>query len=520
MLFLLLGVGCVDGSLAKPSSSAVLSPHSHSPPASSKIQDKKLHHATTAGGVHLLQAAAKARAHVESATSFVQRKIGSKLGEYYHSTRQIYDEIKKIGESCSYMSISWGRAPTSVDNGVKSLMSVRINYEPDDYPNKPERALFIFGEHAREMISPEVGLEFIRRACDPKLLNVQFKNVDTPMIDILKTTEFLIFPNANPHGRRITERGNYCNRVNDRKVDLNRNWGEHWSSKSNHPDTYPGTKAWSEAETVIMAHAASNFLPTIFISIHSGSLHMLSPFAFKGSLAGEPAASTTAIDPPDMLHKSVPADSLAGTGLKPVLQVLKHVNRDFCRCRVGAAGKELGYLCPGTCLDYIYNRVGTRYAFALEIYSGKRYAGPKKSRGSSLIQEEMTLTSLVDVETDRDLEAESFASHADEQGLMELKSEQEFASTASVDLNTLPSFDLPSFTETSSSSVDASLTNDGDVPELSGVIFPRTQRGKVRQCLLGFNPVTKPMYERTVDHWSRALFAFVNSIHSTRPKEE
>jgi len=35
---------------------------------------------------------------------------------------------------------------------------------------------------------------------------------------------------------------------------------------------------------------------------------------------------------------------------------------------VGAAGKQVGYLCPGTCLDYIYDKLGAKYSFAFEIY--------------------------------------------------------------------------------------------------------------------------------------------------------
>jgi hypothetical protein len=170
-----------------------------------------------------LQQSAHASHRASAVAAHQSKAVGSKLGEYYHSTRQIYDAIQRIGTSCPHMTISWERAPTSVDKQSKSLMSVRLNFDSASYPRKPERALFFFGEHARELISPEVGLEFIRRACDPTLLDSTLKHVDANLRDILTTTEFLIFPNANPSGRRLTEAGAYCNRVNDRKVDLNRN---------------------------------------------------------------------------------------------------------------------------------------------------------------------------------------------------------------------------------------------------------------------------------------------------------
>jgi len=40
---------------------------------------------------------------------------------------------------------------------------------------------------------------------------------------------------------------------------------------------------------------------------------------------------------------------------------------------VGAAGKEVGYLCPGTCLDYAYDKVNVPYSFAWEIYGKDMY---------------------------------------------------------------------------------------------------------------------------------------------------
>lgn len=48
---------------------------------------------------------------------------------------------------------------------------------------------------------------------------------------------------------------------------------------------------------------------------------------------------------------------------------MESVNEKYCvECTVGAAGKEVGYLCPGTCLDYAYDNVEVPYAYAMEIY--------------------------------------------------------------------------------------------------------------------------------------------------------
>ena len=44
------------------------------------------------------------------------------------------------------------------------------------------------------------------------------------------------------------------------------------------------------------------------------------------------------------------------------------MNSKYCNCPAGAAGKEVGYLCPGTCLDYAYDTLKVPYSFAWEIY--------------------------------------------------------------------------------------------------------------------------------------------------------
>ncbi len=50
------------------------------------------------------------------------------------------------------------------------------------------------------------------------------------------------------------------------------------------------------------------------------------------------------------------------------MNVLKELNPKHCRCSAGSAGKEVGYLCPGTCLDYAYDKLKVPYVFAWEIY--------------------------------------------------------------------------------------------------------------------------------------------------------
>lgn len=50
------------------------------------------------------------------------------------------------------------------------------------------------------------------------------------------------------------------------------------------------------------------------------------------------------------------------------MSILSDLNPKYCQCSAGAAGKEVGYLCPGTCLDYAYDKLKVPYVFAWEIY--------------------------------------------------------------------------------------------------------------------------------------------------------
>mmetsp|Transcript_28634 Transcript_28634/g.89240 ORF Transcript_28634/g.89240 Transcript_28634/m.89240 type:complete len:171 (-) Transcript_28634:63-575(-) len=77
-----------------------------------------------------------------------------------------------------------------------------------------------------------------------------------------------------------------------------------------------------------------------------------------------------------------------------MLQVLRDLDKDYCQCPFGAAGKEVGYSCPGTCLDWAYDKLQTPYAFAFEIYTSpdedqllaSRWREKLQNGGASLIE--------------------------------------------------------------------------------------------------------------------------------------
>ena len=56
-----------------------------------------------------------------------------------------------------------------------------------------------------------------------------------------------------------------------------------------------------------------------------------------------------------------------------MMSMLRELDEEYCQCPFGAAGREVGYSCPGTCLDYVYDELNTSYAFAFEIYVGQDF---------------------------------------------------------------------------------------------------------------------------------------------------
>ena len=87
---------------------------------------------------------------------------------------------------------------------------------------KLKKAAFVFGEHARELVSPESGLRFLDTLCRSNTNDIK---------KIRKNFEIRMVLNANPNSRKKVENGEYCLRTNQNKVDLNRNWSSGFVSK-------------------------------------------------------------------------------------------------------------------------------------------------------------------------------------------------------------------------------------------------------------------------------------------------
>jgi murein tripeptide amidase MpaA len=201
------------------------------------------------------------------------------------------------------------------------------------------KVFYLFGEHARELVSPETAMALLEDLCSDNLVAKA----------ALENSQFRIIPNGNPGSRKMVESGEYCLRLNPNGVDLNRNWDVSWRPnpvESNDEQLSPGSSPFSEVETRIFKQAVTEFNPNVFAAIHSGTLGMYMPWAFS-------------------------------TGQKPVVRneekmhhVLSELDSKFCKCPSGAAQKEVGYSSPGTCLDWVHMHTKADYSYAFEIYTG------------------------------------------------------------------------------------------------------------------------------------------------------
>merc|ERR1719160_403626 len=228
---------------------------------------------------------------------------------------------------------------------------------------------FLFGEHARELISPEAGLHLIKALCGEK------PALADKAQDVLQDSEFQIVVNGNPRSRSHVEQGDFCLRVNENGVDLNRNWDEEWQPTSDFAvaDTNPGSAPFSEPETQVFKQLVSDYQPTNFLTVHSGTRGMYMPWAY------------------DMEH-------LAKRNQPEMMNILRKLDTDHCECPFGAAGKEVGYPCPGTCLDWVYDQLQTPYSFAFEIFIGDQYDEGLAERFHEKMQEQNN-TALLQTQT-------------------------------------------------------------------------------------------------------------------------
>eukprot|EP00435_Cladocopium_sp_Y103_P046357 s892_g13.t1 len=255
---------------------------------------------------------------------------------FYHTTKELQSEAKRLVSSCKASA-----KMQTVQKDYVSIDEIRVKAAASNSTtaNSENRVSLLFGEHSRELIGPETGLMLLKMLCGDK-------TTEKGMLDeALKDSEFQLILNANPFSRIRVERGEYCLRENPNGVDLNRNWDEKWDlGTENSAEQSHGKRPFSEPETQLVRDLISDFKPTTFLSVHSGTLGLYMPWAY------------------DSQH-------LAERNRAAMLSVLKDLDEAHCKCPFGAAGLEVGYDCPGTSFDWVFDHLKAPFSFAWEIYA-------------------------------------------------------------------------------------------------------------------------------------------------------
>jgi hypothetical protein len=227
------------------------------------------------------------------------------------------------------------------------------------------KALYVFGEHARELVSPESSLDLLHSLCGTGSTSSHASN-------ILDNVEFTIVPNANPLGRKKVEEGYYCKRTNEDAVDLHRNWGDDHREKASEfqgDEMDPGPRGFSEPETEILKDLADEVHPDVYLSIHTGAFLLGAPFGY------------TAEKVPETEDKMV--------------EILQPISERYCGggCPYGNLAELIGYNSVGCDIDYLSEHVKTPYSYTWEIYVGpeirKHYVAEAQARSKGNGKEDL-----------------------------------------------------------------------------------------------------------------------------------
>jgi len=266
----------------------------------------------------------------------------------YHHKDELLTQVKKVvAENPLTMAIE---TKTAEDKGYAvemQVVTVETSGLSGNHTNKA-RLLLDFGEHGREYISAELGLQLLRTLADPKMIKAVLGGGERgeKLVQLLQRVVFKILPLENTRGRDLVEAGKLCERKNGRGVDTNRNWEVDWGRKEKDYDPaeeYPGTAPFSEPEVRLILGVARGLRPHVWLNVHSGMEAMFTPWDHRAEVA---------------------------PGAAEALRILQTIHKDYftADCVVGSGGKSVGYLAHGTATDYMYEVLKVPLPFTWEIY--------------------------------------------------------------------------------------------------------------------------------------------------------
>jgi hypothetical protein len=215
-------------------------------------------------------------------------------------------------------------------------------------PSIEKTVMVAANEHARELITAEVALGFLKKACGAtSVAAAEFllEGGDAKRATTLQNVRYVILPVVNMAGRQLVEQGKKtCQRYTtdeEGSVDLNRNADVDWGKgeKQNW-----GTSAFSTYQARIMRDVAEKHKPIAYIDLHSGARSLMTSWGFQ---------HVTDPDYPDQE------------------KLLKVIQEGHCKdCRIGANSVTIGYDNPGEIIDHMYAKQGIKYSTLWELWMG------------------------------------------------------------------------------------------------------------------------------------------------------
>lgn len=181
---------------------------------------------------------------------------------------------------------------TTIQNRPIYAYRIFKNYRFDQV-SPPRNAVFFCGIHAREWISPSVGMYVM------DMLIQDLRNPSSQMHQKLADKcAVSIIPSLNPDGYvytwdsvRLWRKNRRPNGGSSYGVDLNRNWPTGWntgggSSGNTNSETYRGPSPASERETQAARDYALSLQKVVaFIDFHSYGEYILWPWAYTNTVA-------------------------------------------------------------------------------------------------------------------------------------------------------------------------------------------------------------------------------------------
>jgi len=272
----------------------------------------------------------------------------------YRRYAEIVTELKSLATKYPTLTRFTASIGKSIEN--RDIPAIRVSATGFNN-NTVKRIFFQGGQHAREWIGPATVLYQT-----VKLLENYGK--DATVTALLDNVEFVIVPLSNPDGYEFAFTGDRLWRKNRRRntggsfgVDLNRNWNEHWggggSSSTPTSDTYRGTAAFSEPESLAISNYITSFnlQDNILgaIDFHSYSQLVLRPYGW-----------TSANSPDEKALKII------GDGIS------YEISRNSGKAYTSQKSIDL-YVTTGTASDWYYGAEGIWAAYTIELRDTGQY---------------------------------------------------------------------------------------------------------------------------------------------------